>query len=237
MDVTYSGNGSSLHCYLNSGCNFLAVQPAGFVVDSLAQQPRAVAGFSALRSRFFTEQLLTAIPYLPGVPQQLDFREVQPSVYVTLRDVNITCGSLIQHSIPSNLPVPVPPQAQQVGVTTDDDLVDAIICAPLMTWYLLGVSAASLATPRHCTPGMTSQHWLHQNKRLAYAGPVACAHTWPCLFHLVACCWHLKLLHVCRCRHPYSAALEHSFGSQYQSHPDIQHNSMGSHYCSRQVLR
>ena len=185
VDVTYSGNSSSLHCSLNSGCNFLAVEPAGFVLDSLAHLPRAVAGFSALRSTFFTEQMLTAVPYLPGVPQQLDFREVQPSVFVTLQDVNITCGSLLQHSIPLDLPIPVAPQVQQVGVTTDDDLVDAIICVPLTTYNLLGVSAATPAVPCHCKPAMTSRKWLHRSIA-AHAGLIARAHVRPCVLRLVA---------------------------------------------------
>ena len=154
VDVTHSGNGSTLHCSLNSGCNFLAVEPASFVVDTLAQLPSAVAGFLALRSEFFTDQLLTAVPYIPGVPQQVDFREVQPSEFVTLQNVNITCGSLIEHSIPSGLPVPVSPQVQQVGVTTDDDLVDAIICVPLICFiYLLPPQpsriTASLPSPHN----------------------------------------------------------------------------------------
>ena len=148
--MTYTGNSSNLYCALDSGCNFLAVEPSGYVIDSLAQLPNAVAGFSALRSEFFTEQLLTAIPYAPDVPQQLNFRAEKPSVYVRLQDVNITCGSLITHSIPTGLPVPVTPQTQQVGVTSDADLVDAIICTSPGLCLLLDL-------PIHDLPPQTCQ--------------------------------------------------------------------------------
>ena len=129
ITVTTSEEGSQIYCPPNGGCNFLTVQPAGYVVNELQGDPRAVARFSTLRNAFFTEQLLTAIPFIPGTPSTMDFRNQQPSVSVSLSDVNITCGSLVVHQLLTDLPIPITPDQQLVAVASDADLVDAITCA------------------------------------------------------------------------------------------------------------
>ena len=125
--MTSSGNSSQVYCPPTGGCTFLAVQPASFLVDDIAD-PLVVARFSTLRSTFFTDQFLRPVPNHPGSPGTVDFCTQRPAVRVTLSNVNITCNSLVVHEMLPALPVPATPEQQLIQVNNDADLVDAITC-------------------------------------------------------------------------------------------------------------
>lgn len=130
MVVTKFGNSSQLYCPLIGGCNFVTLEPVMYVADILQANPLVQARVMRLRTAFFTEQLLSPVPYAPGTPQTLDFREQQPAASVSLQNVTITCKTLVEHELPSGLPVAILPDEQAIQATSDEDLVDAISCMP-----------------------------------------------------------------------------------------------------------
>ena len=153
MVVRCSGNSSQLYCPINGGCRFLAPEPVQYIVELLKYPaPALAARLTQLRSAFFTDQLLTAIPYSYRTPKTVNFREQRPAASVSLQNVNITCKSLVVHDMPAGLPVPILPDDQQVQALSDLDLVDAIRCACPAVLQLCAV------TPTQCTGSRLGNH-------------------------------------------------------------------------------